>query len=207
MTDSSATRSATNEAAAAKPLLKHPFRRKNFRLRVLVPVAAAVAVIVVAEPTRTTVMLGLPLILAGSALRIWATGLLVKTDELCVSGPYAHLRHPLYAGTLAIGTGFVLLAGIKVAAMALPLFLGAYFGYYYPYKERVESARLEEHYGARYVEYRAAVHGLLPSLRPWKSAAGSAPPPWQFTRFRDNAELGTCVAIALALVAFSLHAL
>jgi protein-S-isoprenylcysteine O-methyltransferase Ste14 len=166
-------------------------------------------VIALSHPTLTSTLVGLPLILAGCALRTWATGHLVKTEEFTVSGPYAHLRHPLYAGTLLIASGFALAAGWMVAVVALPIFLGLFFAYYFPRKERIEGERLEQLYGEQYRSYRAAVPALLPSLRPWRPAkenvADDRPGPvWHLDRFRDNDELGTLVGVLVALVVLTL---
>lgn len=204
MTDSIAPVIASaGGAERRKPLIGHPFRRKNFRLRVLAPAALALLILALAEPDLASGLIGLPLILAGCALRVWATGHLVKTEEFTVSGPYAHLRHPLYTGTLAIGSGFAILAGWEVAVLALPTLLGLFFGYYFPRKERIESERLEGLYGNEYRAYRAAVRALFPSLRPWQPKAepgpGKGEQAWSFDRFRDNDELGTCVTISIAL--------
>lgn len=187
-----------------KPWMGHPFRRKNLRPRVVATVLAAIALLFASNPSETSAAFGLPVIAAGAALRIWATGHLVKTDEFTVSGPYAYVRHPLYLGTLAIGTGFALFAGWPVVAIGLPVFWGLFFGYYFPRKERLEGDRLEQLYGDRYRAYRRAVRALVPSLRPWPDAAQTGGSRWSVTRFRENDELGTTVTVVLALVAMIL---
>ncbi|RIL02348.1 MAG: hypothetical protein DCC71_16495 [Proteobacteria bacterium] len=201
-------RSAASDASAAgaaqrrRPLVRHPFRRKNFQPRTLVLYLAGVAAIAAARPTPSLFLAGLALVLAGQALRLWATGYLLKTDELTVAGPYAHLRHPLYAGALLMGSGFALMAGPAVAAVVLPIGLAFYFGYYLRYKERVESERLESLYGDAFRAYRTNVPALLARLRPWRSAA-AAPPRWRVDRVLENNEqtalvytLVACLSIA-----------
>ena len=94
----------------------------------------------------------------------WGAGHLVKNDLLSVAGPYAHLRHPLYAGTLCLALGFGVIAGGWALVLVLGGFLPVFFLYYFPYKERIESARLELRHGRAYAEYRRAVPALLPSL-------------------------------------------
>lgn len=187
--------------AARKPLVRSPLSSSGVRSRGLVAVAAALAVLFFARPSAASVAVGLPLVLAGEALRLWAAGHLWKTRELVVSGPYARVRHPLYLGTLAIGAGFLAAAGPAVAAVGLPLFGLFFFAYYLPYKERGEAARLEHHFGERYRAYRTAVPALLPSLRP-RVPRGIARPDARFrlARVRDNDEVGTAVAVATAIV-------
>ena len=49
------------------------------------------------------------LMLAGLAVRSWASGTLRKGKGLTTWGPYRLCRHPLYLGTMLLITGFVLL--------------------------------------------------------------------------------------------------
>ncbi len=80
--------------------------KKRLRPRLLAVYALAVAFVVFATPTLETLPLGVAMVLLGEGLRVWATGHLIKTDALTISGPYAYLRHPLYVGTLSIAAGF-----------------------------------------------------------------------------------------------------
>ncbi len=43
----------------------------------------------------------------GLLLRAWAAGHLEKNIRLAVGGPYAHVRNPLYLGTLLVAAGLV----------------------------------------------------------------------------------------------------
>ncbi|MCZ7618087.1 MAG: isoprenylcysteine carboxylmethyltransferase family protein [Myxococcota bacterium] len=177
--------------------VRHPFRREKRRPRVFAAYLAALALVLAARPTATGVGFGLLWITAGAALRVWATGHLHKNQELTISGPYAYLRHPLYAGALLIGIGLAIAAGPAVALVALPLGLGFFFSYYLPYKERVESARLEGLYGDAYRHYRDGVRSLVPRGRPWR---GAAPPVrWRLARVVANNEHSVVVWSLLGL--------
>jgi protein-S-isoprenylcysteine O-methyltransferase Ste14 len=166
--------------------VRHPFRREKLRPRSLAAYLAAVAVVVAARPTAAGLLTGALLLGAGALLRVWATGHLVKNQALTISGPYAYLRHPLYAGALAIGTGIAVAAGPGVALVGLPLGLGFFFAYYLPYKERVESERLETLYGDAYRRYRAGVASSVPRLRPWRGSDPSVR--WRWSRVVANNE-------------------
>jgi hypothetical protein len=190
------------------PLLRHPFRRKNLSPRLLPIYLAAAAAFFFAQPTPEGFAIGGSLIAAGLALRAWGAGHLVKNDRLTISGPYAYLRHPLYAGTLLLTVGFVLVAGgagvTVVAACVVPVF----FLYYLPYKERLESARLERHYGSAFTEYRAQVPQLLPArvpFRPPPEFAGERSRRWSLACFHENDEAGTLIGVVLALLLFTLR--
>jgi protein-S-isoprenylcysteine O-methyltransferase Ste14 len=151
-------------------------------------------------PSAGGLALGVPVVVAGAGLRGWGAGHLVKTDRLAVSGPYAHLRHPLYAGTLLIALGFGLGLGGVLLWMALPALLLWFFALYFPRKERIESARLERRFGEPYRRYRAEVRALLPRWRSWRASpelAGEIAPrgSWRSELFLANNEQGTAAAV------------
>jgi protein-S-isoprenylcysteine O-methyltransferase Ste14 len=176
--------------------------RRFLDVRWLPAYLAIVALVVWARPQPLALTTGAALCALGVALRIWSAGHLVKTARLTRSGPYAYLRHPLYAGTLLIGLGFTLAAGGPAAPVAGALWVGLFFGYYLPYKERIESARLERRYGDDYRHYRAAVPALLPVGRRWPPGGASAPiRRWSARRFRASSEAGTLLAVALGFLA------
>jgi protein-S-isoprenylcysteine O-methyltransferase Ste14 len=187
--------------------VRHPLRRKNASRRLLPLYAAALGVFAFARPTPGGIVAGGCLIAAGLSLRAWGAGHLVKTDRLTVSGPYAHLRHPLYLGALLLAAGFLVVAGGGALLPGLACLLPAFFLYYLPYKDRIESARLERRFGPAFADYRAAVRSLRPRLSRWQAppdlaAAGARR--WSAERYRANHEAGTlftatCAFLLLAL--------
>ena len=193
-----------SEAQKRRPLIRHPLRRKTLQPRTFAIYLVGIAALAAARPQLGLFAPGLAMVIGGVALRLWATGYLLKTDELTTAGPYAHLRHPLYAGALLMGCGFGLMAGRGVALVVLPIGLAFYFGYYLPYKDRVESERLEALYGDSFRAYRAAVPTLLPRWTPWHMPSAD-PPRWQLARVLENDEQ---TALAYILIAtFSLLAI
>ena len=177
--------------------------RKRLRPRLLVVYAAAVAALWASHPSALTLALGLAPIAVGEGLRIWATGYLHKSESLTVAGPYAYLRHPLYAGTLLIAAGFAIMAGTQLSIALLGIFLLAYFAYYMPYKNRIEGARLESLFGDAFRRYAIAVPRLVPRVHPYTPLGGDASGSivWRSERFADNNETGTAVAVALGVLA------
>lgn len=193
-----------SEAQKRRPLIRHPLRRKTLQPRTFAIYLVGIAALAAARPQLALFAPGLAMVLGGVALRLWATGYLLKTDELTTAGPYAHLRHPLYAGALLMGCGFGLMAGREVALVVLPIGLTFYFGYYLPYKDRVEGERLEALYGDSFRAYRAAVPTLLPRWTPWHMQSAD-PPRWQLARVLENDEQTALAYILLAT--FSLLAI
>jgi protein-S-isoprenylcysteine O-methyltransferase Ste14 len=79
-------------------------------------------------PTWGSLIYGLLISLLGLALRAWAAGHLEKNRTLAESGPYAHLRNPLYVGTLTVAAGFAVASrrwelGLLFAAVFLLIYL------------------------------------------------------------------------------------
>ena len=100
------------------PLFPKPYADLVQRLRVLIGILVVAGFGWFAHPSAVSLLAGLPLALAGLALRAWAAGHLRKNQALTVSGPYAWVRNPLYIGTL------LAVAGCLIAA-AQPLLAGA----------------------------------------------------------------------------------
>ena len=177
--------------------------RKRLQPRLLVVYALALAMLWLAQPTPQMLLLGAVPIVLGEALRLWATGHLLKNDALTVTGPYAYLRHPLYLGTLLIATGFAGMAATPAATWLLGGVLLGYFGYYMPYKDRIEGARLESLYGDAFRRYAVAVPPLLPRLYAYVPLAAdqSEQVSWTAVRFSNNHEIGTALAVALGVLA------
>lgn len=193
--------------------MRNPIRLKNLQLRLLPYIVIGLVVLVLREPPTWGFALGLPLIAVGALLRSWGAGHLVKNDSLTTTGPYAHLRHPLYLGTLAVATGFALLLG-GLWTLALLAVVWPWFAFhYFPRKDRAESARLAALHGETFVRYHAAVPALWPRLRPWRGgperSVPSAEPSgaaWRLERYSDNNELGAVIAIVAALMMFGIRA-
>jgi len=151
-----------------------------------------------ADPTPARIGVGLLIVVAGEGLRFWSAGHLIKNQRLTVSGPYAYLRHPLYAGTMLVGVGLLWMGGGSAAPWLLGVGLLFFFLHYLPYKERIESARLERRYGEAYRRYRVAVPALLPAVRPWTDPEVAGGEGWSAERVRANNEDGAALAVALA---------
>lgn len=184
--------------------MRNPIRLKNLSVRFVPYYVAGLALLGLAHPTWRSLAAGSSGLLAGLALRAWGAGHLVKTERFAVSGPYAHLRHPLYLGTLLIGLGFGAMLGGWVALVVV-MVLVAWFGLgYFPRKDRIEAARLLSRYGDAYRTYRRQVPALCPRMRAWKPEPSLAqglerPVRWQFSRYDANNEHGTLLACVLAV--------
>lgn len=174
-------------------------------LRVLAVAAVVVLLVVLSQPTLWSVAAGLPFVALGLMFRVWASGHLLKSLELAVSGPYRHVQNPLYFGRLCLLSGFAIMAwkplpigGVAVPANAVVLLvcLAVFFGYYLPRKRRVEGARLTKLHGEAYAAWARAVPEIIPRLRPY----GTNVRTWSAERFHDNQE-GLFILFILGVVA------
>ena len=96
---------------------------------------------------------------------------IAPTDRLVVGGLYRHVRNPMYLAVTAtiVGQALVLWSALLLAYAAAFLLVVA--GFVRIYEEPTLSAR----YGEQYDEYRRAVPGWWPRLRPWSPSARGRP--------------------------------
>jgi hypothetical protein len=91
------------------------------RFRVALGWVFAPLVLILANPSRESILVGTLIGLAGEGLRIWAAGHLKKSREVTSSGPYKYFSHPLYVGSSIMGLGLGI-ATRNLIALGLILF-------------------------------------------------------------------------------------
>jgi protein-S-isoprenylcysteine O-methyltransferase Ste14 len=86
------------------------------------------------------------------------------TQRLVVGGLYRHLRNPMYVavGTTIVGQG--LLLGRPI----LLLYAAAFAVVVFAFVRGCEEPTLARQFGSEYEDYRRAVPGWWPRLRPWR---------------------------------------
>ncbi|MFC1569451.1 methyltransferase family protein [bacterium] len=115
---------------------------------------------------------GFIVVVLGMTLRMVSAGYLlgqhivteVGADYLCASGPFAHIRNPLYVGNMTVGIGvgvalnewygylIIVLAYICMYIAIIPL----------------EEQFLEEKFGKAFDEYKKHVKRLIPNIKGYK---------------------------------------
>ena len=148
------------------------------------------------RPTPLSVTVGFGVMIVGEALRFWAAGHLLKTEELVTSGPYRFTRNPLYLGRLLIFAGLCVMTRLPYGANWLVLAAGCavFFGSYLRRKERVEPARLREKHGEAFERYYRAVPALFPMLHPYPEGASAG---WSSDRMLRNREHWMVIGVLL----------
>jgi protein-S-isoprenylcysteine O-methyltransferase Ste14 len=114
---------------------------------------------------------GLCLALAGLGVRVWGAGFAgrhtrsskIEGNKLAMAGPYAHVRNPIYFGSVILGFGIVLLIGDRRLFVPCALtFLVLYCGLI-PAEEEFLRQKFRDEYDA----YCRHVPRLLPRLKAW----------------------------------------
>ena len=132
------------------------------------------------RPTPLSMAIGVPLSLAGLALRAWAAGCLAKNRQLASGGPYAYTRNPLYIGTLLVAAGLALASrSIGLAALFAVVFLLVYLPVIQNEEQHLRQIFPE------YAEYAERVPALFPRLNP---ARGNNSNPFRTRLYLKNQE-------------------
>jgi protein-S-isoprenylcysteine O-methyltransferase Ste14 len=163
------------------------------RIRVPVGFVFAVVFVLLARPTRTSLIAGGLGLLPGLLLRGLASGHVQKDKQLTTSGPYAYTRNPLYLGSLVLAAGFAIAArSWWIVAIMLLMFAVIY----------VPVIAGEERYLRQtfpdYDDYARHVPRLLPRLTPYgnqRSAAYSSARYWKHREY--EASIGCAVVLAI----------
>ncbi|MBV9612090.1 MAG: isoprenylcysteine carboxylmethyltransferase family protein [Acidobacteriaceae bacterium] len=158
------------------------------RLRVPCGFLLLIAFAWLSAPCRTSLLAGLAICFAGLLLRAWAAGHLTKDRQLATSGPYAHMRNPLYAGTLLVACGIAYAS----RSVWLALIFFVVFVFVYLPAIELEEQHLREIFPS-YETYAMRVPRFLPSGK-WN--AGRQVFSW--ARYRHNREYKALIGFLLA---------
>jgi protein-S-isoprenylcysteine O-methyltransferase Ste14 len=131
-------------------------------------VAWAVASGTLPPAASARALLGSGVIVTGAALNGWALAhlrswrfmpVLEADHQLCTTGPYAWVRHPIYAAIDLVGLGSLVWAPNPVVAAGVVCFvLGG------DLRARDEERALTERFGDGYRDYAARVRRILPGV-------------------------------------------
>ena len=146
------------------------------RRRIALSWIVGVVFLASARPVPATLAAGLIPVIAGAALRTWASGHIRKQRRLARSGPYAFTRNPLYLGSFLMAAGALIMARSSVASLvfvllAVPLYLTIM---------RREEKTLEEKFGEDFLKYRREVPLFFPRIG--RVSADVVPFDWELVR-------------------------
>src|SRR6185295_285542 len=123
------------------------------RMRVALGFVSGVLVLILANPTGRSLVVGMSIAAVGEAIRIWAAGHLHKSREVTASGPYRFVGHPLYVGSSVMGVGLAIACSSLVVAALIALYLVTTL----TAAVKSEEAYLRRTFGEQYDLYRSGV--------------------------------------------------
>jgi protein-S-isoprenylcysteine O-methyltransferase Ste14 len=134
------------------------------------------------DANPATAITGMIAALLGTAVRIYASGYIMKNKELAQSGPYALVRHPLYTGNILLIIGFSI---ANTSIWAIPLAL-AFFWFYYPPAIEYEDRKLRSIFGQAWDDWARQTPALVPNF---SNTAGLRAGDWSLAKsLRKNGE-------------------
>jgi len=147
---------------------------------------------------------GIALVILGEVVRFWAAGFIAKDATIATGGPYAHVRNPLYFGSLLLAVGMGLVSGLGVWGVGITVSL---FLVFHLAAILYEEKFLKAKFGQPYLDYLGRVPRLLPS--PWPRTTGSGRFEWaQALRNREQTtalfQVGFILLLSLRLLLRSL---
>jgi hypothetical protein len=163
------------------------------RRRVSLGFIVGAAVLWLATPTRSSLLVGGAVAALGEALRIWAAGHLNKSREVTSSGPYRWFAHPLYVGSSVMGAGVAVASGRAIVV----LLVAGYLASTIIAAVRHEETFLLVQFGARYESYRRGAVGRLDH-----EASGR----YRWSRVIANREYRAAAGFVLAILLLFLKA-
>lgn len=127
--------------------------------------------IVFAQPTLSTLVVGGAVALMGEAMRFWGVAYAgpltrvtgsVGAPELITSGPFSHVRNPLYVGNILLYVGFGIMANALTPWLVTAT--AVYFVIQYAAIVSLEEEFLQKEFGSGFEEYRKSVPRFVPLI-------------------------------------------
>ncbi|MBI2843533.1 MAG: isoprenylcysteine carboxylmethyltransferase family protein [Armatimonadetes bacterium] len=171
-----------------------------------VPLMGAFVIIGIYFVDRASVWLwiGMATSLFGELVQLWSASHIKKDMVLAISGPYSHVRNPMYFGRFFVLLGFLIMiqqAWTEAIVFSIPSLIVAYliiFAIYVNGRVCREEARLRVIFGDDYSHYCSEIRRFLPRLHPYSR---SAPRRWQWSQIVANHEYLNLLAV---IVVFAL---
>jgi hypothetical protein len=140
-------------------------------------------------------------------LRSYASGYVKKNSELTITGPYAHVRNPLYLGSILVAAGFA----VALMSLSFAIVLAVFFLLIYVPVIASEEAFLRDNF-LEFEWYCARVPRLVPRITPVRAPDGprGQSGSFSFELYRKHREYNSaigagCLYLSL-LLSILLHA-
>jgi len=110
------------------------------------------------QPLPLLYLVGTVVTLIGLAVRLFASGFIMKNKVLATTGPYSVVRHPLYTGNVIVLIGLCLANGTWWS-----WFVGGFFlWFWYPPAVEYEDRKLRRYFGETWEVWSGATPPIIP---------------------------------------------
>ncbi len=138
-------------------------------------------------------MVGLALIAIGIILRSWSAGTIHKSEQLCTTGPYALVRHPLYLGSFFIAFGFCTISADIENFIVITIIILFIYGPKIFYEEK----KLAGLFGDDWSKYKKSVPCIIPVKIP---QSGKVLNHFSWQQWKINKEYNAVIVSSAVLV-------
>jgi protein-S-isoprenylcysteine O-methyltransferase Ste14 len=133
-----------------------------------------------ARPNLQTLIVGFLIVLTGEGIRLWGASIIgsetrttgqVGGTYLITTGPFAHVRNPLYLGNLFLYLGVGIMSNALFpwfVIVAIALFFVQYY-----LIVTLEEEYLAKTFGLAFEEYVGRVRRFVPHLRKYRASGGT----------------------------------
>lgn len=149
---------------------------KFFKYRSYTPIPFVLAMLLFGYPNIWSLIIGFVIALKGELIRLWGVswaGSETRTTGrvggtyLIISGPFSHLRNPLYLGNILMYTGLGIMSFAIFPWLQIAGFIFFSVQYYLIVKE--EEKYLEETFGKEFEDYKKNVPRFFPRITKYKA--------------------------------------
>lgn len=143
-----------------------------FKYRGFTPVPLVLIVLYFAQPTLSSLISGIVIMLIGEWTRFWGVAYAggatrtrnVGAPRLITSGPFGYVRNPLYIGNMIMYAGAAINANVWMPYLIIGVLF--YFAFQYYFIVKLEEQKLTELFKESYSEYIRSVPRFLPRIKP-----------------------------------------
>ncbi|MCX6344620.1 MAG: hypothetical protein NT018_06050 [Armatimonadetes bacterium] len=144
---------------------------------------------------------GLPVVILGEIIQMWATSHLHKDKKFTISGPYSHVRNPMYFGRFFVGLGiFIMTWTVCPYILVTYVILYAIYG---PLRVRREERRLQEIFAPHYQDYCSEIRRWIPRIKPY-SKSESRRAKWSQVCANHEQIVALGIAVVMVLIYYKI---
>ena len=179
-----------------------------FKYRSYTPIPFLVLMLIFQESTIWTLIIGFSVALIGELIRFWGVswaGSETRTTGgvggtfLIISGPFAHVRNPLYVGNIFLYLGLGIMSFALFPYLQIVAIIFFLIQYYFIVRE--EEKYLREKFKDDYKDYCYNVPAFFPRLSPYKNLSIVQPARNPKAGFRsEKRSLQAFIGISLLLI-------